>query len=136
MTEKWRAFTIWLISPFLFYVTVVFIVSMFRNDVPVTSFSYWKVDSLLLGACAIPAVLGTFILWALPIRRPPLGIGAGSILAIAGIVLWNWFEMNFFGGFEANAGYYVTSLMLLVPSCLAGAYAGFLRTRKRHPMTA
>ena len=54
-------------------------------------------------------------------------------LAAAGITLWVWFEMALFGGFEENVDISVTALLLMLPSCLAGAYAGFLRS-SRGPM--
>jgi hypothetical protein len=54
MTVKWRGFTIWLASPYLFYVVVVPIVLMlFGREESFASFSYWKIEFLLL-APALP----------------------------------------------------------------------------------
>src|ERR1700758_5298578 len=111
MTLKWRVFMIWLASSYFFCVVVVpVMLRLFGRDVSVASFFHWKTQLFLVASCATPAAVGTFILWVLPIRGTLLGIIAGLILSVAGIVLWAWFEVSFFPGFEANAGYYALSL--------------------------
>ena len=83
-----------------------------------------------LATCASLAGFGTIAIWLLPIRRAWLGAITGLILAMAGITLWALFEMTFWGGFEEDVDIYVTAMFLMLPSCVAGAYAGFLRCRE------
>ncbi len=65
-----------------------------------------------------------------------MGIISGLILAAVGIIVWARFEMAFFGGFEENVDISVTALLLMFPSSLAGAYAGFLRSREQQSKAA
>jgi hypothetical protein len=132
MQPKWEAFTSWLILPYLSYVIVIpVIMVLFRRDVAFASLLQWKAHAYVLEACALPAVLGTVILWLLPIRRTWIGIVVGLMLALGGMALWVQLRVTFWGGFEANAGTAATTMALLLPSCLAGAHAGSLRSRER-----
>ncbi len=58
---------------------------------------------------------------------------AGALAAIGIIAVYAWFAMTFFGGFEENIDIMIGALILSPPSCLAGAYAGFLRARDQKP---
>ena len=137
MALKSRAFGIWVAIPYLF-VGVIFpgMRLLFRHDLALASWFEWRAHAYLLGACLIPAAAGTIILWLLPLRRTWAGILAGLILAIGGIGLWVAFRLTFFSGFEANAGAVAAAEILLLPCCLAGAYAGFLRSREQQSKAA
>jgi hypothetical protein len=133
MAPKWKAFAIWLALPYLCYEAVIpGMLLLFSRDVTLAPMYHLRNLATVLATCASLAAFGTIAVWMLPIRRAWLGGISGLILAIAGIALWAWFEMAFFGGFEENVNIYVTAMFLMVPSCLAGAYAGFLRTRESH----
>jgi hypothetical protein len=132
MRLKWKVLTIWIIVPYLFYAAIIpglMWVSGYQGTL--SSALHWRVQSLILAWCVIPASLGTMILWALPIRRALLGIVVGLIVATGGLALCAWFEMTFFGGFEENMGIFATAVMLLIPSCFIGAIAGLLRFREQ-----
>jgi hypothetical protein len=129
MAPKWKAFAIWVALPYLSYETVIpGLLLLFRHDVTLPP--SLRNLATVLATCAGLAAFGTTAIWMLPIRRGWVGIISGLILAITGIVLWALFEMALFGGFEEDAGIYVTAVSLVVPSCLAGAYAGLLRSRE------
>jgi hypothetical protein len=126
-----RAFLIWLFAPFLFYLIVIpGLLLLFRHDVALAPMFHWKNLAYVFAFCATPAVFGSISIFLLPIRRALLGIIAGVIFAFAGVMLCAWLEMSFFGGFEANVGIYVTAVMILLPTCLAGAYIGLLRSKE------
>ena len=127
MVMKLKAFAIWLAVPYFSYALIVLGLRVFRSDVALGPIFNWKTQLLLLALCLVAAALGTIVLWMLPIRRRLLGVIAGLVLAVVSLVAEVWFAMTFYGGFEPNAGMYVSGLMLLLPSCLAGTYAGFLR---------
>ena len=133
MAPRWKAFTVWLVIPYLSYVAIEVGVPLFRHDVPVAPVFYWRHLAILLRTCAVPAALGTIVLWALPIQRAWLGLMAGALAAIGIIAVYAWFAMTFFGGFEENIDIMIGALILSPPSCLAGAYAGFLRARDQKP---
>jgi len=126
MKPKWKAFTSWLILPYLASV----VIALLSHYIALAPLMQWKVHAYVLGACVFPAGFGTIILWLLPIRQAWVGIAAGPILALGAIVLWVMLRVTFWGGFEANAGTAATAMILLLPSCFAGAYAGFLRYRE------
>lgn len=81
--------------------------------------------------CIVQGGIGTLILWVLPIRRFWIGMVAGASLGLAYVVVVAKFMMAFYGGFEENIDIFVGSFDLLLPSCWAGAYAGFLRFQDR-----
>lgn len=108
---------------------------LLRHDVALASLLQWRAHTYVLAACLVPAGLGTIVLWLLPIRRPWVGIVAGLILASVGIAIWVQLRVTLFGGFEENAGTAAAAKMLLLPSCLAGAYAGFLRSREQQSVS-
>lgn len=131
MTVKWKAFTIWFAFPYFVAVVVVpGILVLSRHDAPLASLSQWRNHVYVLLACTSPAGIGTIILWLLPIRRTWWGVMTGITLAGGGVILWLQLRTTFFGGFEANAGAAATAMTILLPSCLAGAYAGFLRSNE------
>lgn len=132
MATRWKAFAVWLIFPYLFYEAIVpGLLLLFNRAVTLAPQYRLKNLAIVLATCAGLAAFGTTIIWLLPIRRAWMAIAGGVILAAAGIFLWARFEMIFFGGFEKNVDFSVTALLLMLPSCLAGAYAGFLRSRDR-----
>jgi hypothetical protein len=129
MSAKSKAFAIWLAIPFLgAYVVAPLAVSSLRGES-----LHGTLDSTTLlkslAYCTIPAMLGTVILWAMPIRRPISAIFTGSIVAIMLLLLFAIFDWTFSRGFESRATIYVGTITLLVPSGVAGACAGYLRSR-------
>jgi len=130
MRLKWKVLTIWIATPYLFYAVIILgIMWLSGYHSTLSSALHWRVQSLILACCVIPATFGTLILWALPIRRAVLGIIVGLIVGTGGVTLCTWLEMTFFGGFEENMGIFVTAVMLLIPGCFIGGIAGFLRFR-------
>jgi hypothetical protein len=131
MAVKWKAFAVWIALPYLSYVVVLPIMLLiFRHDADLVSIYRLRHLVFLLAICTVLATFGIVTVWVLPIRRAWVGILSGLVAAIGGIALGAWFEMTFYGGFEENIGIYFTALFLAPPSCLAGAYAGFLRSRE------
>ena len=123
----------WLIIPYLFAVVVApAILALFRHDLAFASLLEWRNHVYILLACVVPATLGMVTLWLLPIRQAWLGISLGLIVAIGGIALWLKLRVAFVGGFESNAGAVATAITLLLPSCLMGAYAGYLRSQREN----
>jgi hypothetical protein len=134
MTPKWKTFAIWLALPYLLYETVVpGMILLRRPDVSLADMYRLRSLATALATCASLAAFGTIAIWLLPIRRAWLGAITGLILAIVGITLWALFEMTFWGGFEENVDICMTAFSLMAPSCLAGAYAGFLRSKESRP---
>jgi len=130
MTLKYKAFVVWFGLPYLLFLLVVpLLMWLHGKPVDLSSELNWKRQALIISICAVPAALGTAILWLLPIRRAAVGILSGAVIAILGILIWAWVQVRFFGGFERNAGTYVLAMLLLVPECLGGGFAGFLRSR-------
>jgi hypothetical protein len=131
MGLKWKAFAIWLGIPFFSCFAIEPAVGLlFRHNANVARIFHWRNVANLLRTCAIPAALGTAILWLLPIRRAWLGIIVGALVASGGIAVYAWLNMKLFGGFEENVDIFVGALMLSLPSCVAGAFAGFLRAKE------
>jgi len=130
MALRLKAFAIWLVLPYLFYEAVVpGILSLSNRAVTLAPQSRLRNLAIALATCASQAAFGTVIIWVLPIRRAWVGIISGVILAAAGVTLWAWLEVSSFGGFEENVDITVTAALFMLPSCLAGAYVGFLRSR-------
>jgi hypothetical protein len=130
LAPRWKAFAIWLALPYLSYEIVVpGMLLLFSHDVALAPMYRVRNLATVLAICTGLAVLGTITVWLLPIRRPWVGIFVGVTVAAAGVALWAWLEMTFLGGFEENVDIYVTALLLMPPSCLAGAYSGFVRSR-------
>jgi hypothetical protein len=119
---------IWFASPYVFYIVSMLVVEL-HKDVDVAPIFYWKNQIFLLMFCAVPSVFGAAILWRLPISRVLLGIITGILLAGGGVALCTWLVVVLFGDFNANAGFLVTALTVLLPCSSAGAYAGLLRSR-------
>jgi hypothetical protein len=131
MAGKWKAFAIWLMAPYIFFGLAAVTMQLSRDHrITLAPLLAWEIQAIVLSPCAITAVIGTIILWVLPIRRAWIGIIAGAVLAVAAIAVWALVEMTFFGGFEKNIGIFLVALTLSPPSCLAGAYAGLVRSRE------
>ncbi|HEY6971509.1 MAG TPA: hypothetical protein VJA94_20030 [Candidatus Angelobacter sp.] len=141
MGRKWKALIIWIIVPYVFDTFVLFAIeAVFSQSVTLADWRRWTFDTRhLLAAllwCTAQGGIGTLILWMLPVRRFWIGIMAGASLAIAYVVIVARIMMAFFGGFEENIDIFVGSFDLLLPSCWAGAYAGFLRFKDRQMQEA
>ena len=54
----------------------------------------------------------------------------GLVAAMGSVALAAWLAMTFYGGFEINIAIFLGALSLAPGGCLAGAYAGFLRSRE------
>lgn len=59
-----------------------------------------------------------------------MGVIGGIVAGAGSVALAAWFAMTFYGGFENEIGIYLGALSLGPGSCLAGSYAGFLRSRE------
>ena len=86
--------------------------------------------AFILAICTGLAVVGTVVVWVLPIRRGWLGVVCGVIVAMGTVAVSERLAIVLYGGFENN-GIFLGALSLAPGSCLAGAYAGFLRSRER-----
>lgn len=136
MTLRLRAFVVWLLLPFMSIVSLYFVLRWPAETAPTiaaTIFRSFRSNAgvLISLSCLAQAVLGTTILWGVSIRQAWTGILIGVVIAASVIALSTWLELTFFGGFEANVGICLTALVLLLPSCLAAAYAGVLRSREQ-----
>jgi MFS family permease len=85
---------------------------------------------LILAVSTSLAAFGTIAVWILPTGRVWLGIIGGVVAAMGSVALAAWLAMTFYGGFENNIAIFVGALSLAPGGCLAGAYAGFLRSRE------
>lgn len=92
-------------------------------------YSLW-ILVFILAVCTGLAAFGTIAVWILPINRVWLGIVGGVVAAMGSVALAAWLAMTFYGGFENDIGIFWGALSLAPGSCLAGAYAGFLRSRE------
>lgn len=134
MPPKWKAAIFWFAFPYLFYVLFVPTLALVSGRaVDFRQLFRWSTQIDILSSCAVTAALGTMILWIVPIHRAWLGLLIGPIVAIGAISLWAWVQLTFFGGFERNIGIYIIGMTTLLPSCLAGGYAGLLRFKERQP---
>jgi hypothetical protein len=132
MRLKWKAFTIWVAFPYFSYLVVMSgLMLLFEHHIKFAGFFSLRVQTLISAPCVIPAAFGTLALSVLPIRRTWLAIVTGTILGIGGMTFCAWFELSLFGSFETGPGIYLEALILLLPSSLAGAYAGFLRSKEQ-----
>jgi len=128
---KWKAFAVWIAMPFLSSIVVPKVLYRLygRADASPT-YGLW-ILVFILAVCTGLAVFGTIVVWVLPIRRVCLGIVSGVIVAMGTVALAARLAMVFYGGFENNIGIFLGALFLAPGSCLAGAYAGFLRSREK-----
>jgi hypothetical protein len=133
MTPRWRAFTFWQALPYIFCggAFVTYLLLHDRGPSTLDALLDWNIQRIVLVPASVTAVLGTVILWRLPIRVAWLGMLVGLVLALGIITLCSWFEMILWGGFEEDGGIFLAALALTLPSCLAGAYAGLLRSREQ-----
>lgn len=129
MTTKLKALTVWIAMPFLTaYVLVPYVVSILRRE------PLWGAVTLGqlvtgLAYCAIPAAVGTGILWKMRVRAGWSTILIGAILSVALVFLMGYILMVLYPGFETGAGIYTVTLLVSAPSGFAGAWAGYLRSR-------
>ncbi len=135
---KLKAFLTWLISSCLLSGAIGLGEGFYREHRVDTdslpSLLTWELREALPFSL-IAAGLGVMILWLLPIRRALVGIVSGIQVAIAMMtiwVLWILQGMHFNPGFEEGPGIVVMVYLLLPPWSLAGAYAGYLRSRDHH----
>lgn len=128
MLPRLKAFVFWLVLPYSVYIVVV--TWMGLSDNRAGSWDFWvlKYQIVVLTGLFIPALLGTAVLWMVPLRTSWLGIVLGPILAVAGILLWVWVEWGRSDGITVILFGGIT----VIPSCIAGAYAGFSRARQHN----
>lgn len=132
MARKWKALIIWIALPYVF--DVVILPGMEATLGQSTSFTDWwqgtfnsraMIAALLW--CVIPGCVGTAILWRAPIRRFWTGTLAGALLAAGCLAVIARVILAIYGGLEENMEVRLEVFNLFLPSCCAGAYAGFLR---------
>jgi hypothetical protein len=128
---KWRALAVWILFPYMSYFLFWGIFGLFSHDVSLGGSFDLRDQAFLLSYCVIPAVLGTLVLWLLPIRHALLGIPLGIVSAFGWLSLVTWIQVILFGGFEESPGIIGTAMVFALPICLAGAYAGYLRAKDR-----
>jgi hypothetical protein len=131
MASKLKAFAVWLLVPYLVaFIAIPGTLYVLGRNLAFATSRYWKGQPFGLAFCGALALFGTVVLWLLPIRRAWLGMVAGAAFALGGVALSAWLGFTYWGGFEANINIMVGSLLLLIPSGVAGAYAGLLRSRE------
>ena len=130
MKPKLKGFVVWFIAPYLTLIVLEFLVRWPRTSASAILQSFhWSVEAIILLFCALQAGLGTAVMWLLPIKRPWFGVVLGVCLSIAAVAIWVLVETELAGGFEANIGISITAIVMVVPSCLAAAYVGVLRSK-------
>src|SRR5579872_4763122 len=97
-----KAFMIWWLFPYLCFVifeaVFVFLVRSPHTTSAVVNSFYWNTELKIIFACAIEALIGTAILWLLPITRRWLGILIGVVASLALTCGTVMVEMKLFGG--------------------------------------
>jgi MFS family permease len=130
MAMKWKAFATWIVVPFLSAIVVPEAIYRCSSHPEGSPEFRLGILAFILAICIGLATVGTMAVWVMPVKRVWLGI-IGGMTAGAGIVaLAAWFAMTFYGGFENNIGLFLAAISFGSGSCLAGAYAGFLRSRE------
>ena len=126
---KWRAFAVWIAVLFLSAVVVPKVVYRFYGRAsPTYSLG---ILSFFLAICIDLAAVGTIAVWVLPAKRVWLGVVGGVVSGAGSVALAAWFAMTFFNfGFGSNFYIFWFAIFLAPGGCLAGAYAGFLRSRE------
>jgi MFS family permease len=130
MASKLRAFVVWAVLPYLSLVVLELVVRGSRANPGTTLRSLTSsVGLFIFFSCLAQAMLGTTILWLLPIKRVWAGILLGIVVAVVATAISTWLELSFFGGFEANIGIWISVMILSLPTFFAAGYAGLLRAR-------
>ncbi|HKM49172.1 MAG TPA: hypothetical protein VJX69_16400 [Terriglobales bacterium] len=130
MAMKWRAFATWIVVPFLSAIVVPKAMYRFSSH-PEGSPKYsLGILAFILAICTGLAAVCTIAVWVLPVKRVWLGVVGGIVAGAGSVALAAWFAMALYGGFEENIGMFLAAISLTPGSCLAGAYAGFLRVRE------
>jgi MFS family permease len=127
---KWKAFAVWFAVLFLSAIVGPKAIDRFYGHADSLTEYNLFVLSFIGAICIGLAAIGTAVVWVLPVRRVWLGIVGGIIAGAASIALAAWFAMTFYGGFENDIGILLATISLGPGSCLAGAYAGFSRSRE------
>ena len=127
---KWKAFAVWIAVPFLSAIVVPKAIYRFYGRTDASPEYNLFLLSFIAAFCIGLAAVGTVVVWVLPVERVWLGIIAGIIAGAGMVGLAAWFAMTFYGGFENNIGIFLAAISFGPGSCLAGAYAGFLRSRE------
>jgi MFS family permease len=127
---RWRALATWIALLCMSAVVVPKVMYRFHGREESSPTYSLGILVLILAVSTGLATLGTIVVWVLPVRRVWLGMVSGVIAAMGSVVLSAWFAMTFYGGFENNIGIFIGAVSVTPGSCLAGAYAGFLRSRE------
>ena len=127
---RWKAFGVWLALLCVSALVVPKVLyRLYGRAEASPRYSLW-ILVFILALCTSLAAFGTIAVWILPMRRVWLGIVGGVVAAVGSVALAAWLAMTFYGGFENDIGIFWGALILVPGSCLAGAYAGFLRSRE------
>ena len=136
MATKWRAFATWIVVPFLSAIVVPEAIYRFSSHPEGSPEFRLGILAYILTICIGLATVGTVAVWLLPVKRVWWGIIGGMIVGAGSVALAAWFAMTFYGGFENNIGIFLAAISFGPGSCLAGAYAGFLRVRENQAVTS
>jgi MFS family permease len=129
---KWRAFVVWIALLFLSAIVVPKLIFRFYGRGEISPIYSLGIMSCFLAICTALAAIGTIAVWVLPVRRVWLGITGGVIAGAGSVALAAWLAMTFYRGFEISIWFFWYAAFLAPGSCLAGAYAGFLRSRQNN----
>ena len=76
------------------------------------------------------AAVGTWCVWLIRWKTKAVGTVFGVAVAILSVALLSFLAITFFGGFEANMGYALAGMVLVLPNSVAGGLAGFQRAKQ------
>jgi MFS family permease len=127
---KWKAFAVWIAVPYLSAIIVPKAMYSFYGRADASPTYSFGILAFILAICTGLAAVGTIAVWVLPVRRVWLGVMGGVVAGAGSVALAAWFAMTFYGGFEENIVIFLGAISLAPGSCLAGAYAGFPRSRQ------
>jgi hypothetical protein len=121
-------FFAWVIFTYLFaFLAALGVQYSVKHQLPFELLRDLKLHGALLAAACFVAGVACPAIWIIPTSRRPVMILLGAAFGFGAVFLMVGLLTVFYGGFEANMGWFSLGLAVVIPSVISGAMAGYYK---------
>jgi len=98
-----------------------------KHQLPFELLGNLKLHGALLAAACFVAAVACPAIWVIPANRRLALVLLGATFGFSAVFVMVALLILFYGGFEANMGWFSLGLAVVIPSVISGAIAGYYK---------